>query len=227
GSHSRATRVSLGTTSLSSSSRLPARSGELLVNPVTLPPGRARLSTNPVPTGSPAAAMTIGVAVVTFLAGRVSVAPLVTMISTSRWTNSAARSGRRLFLPSAYRYSMTMFCPSIHPRSRSPCWNALCQGAVSEAENGERMPIRAIFFGCWASAFTTRATNTTATRIDDSAAFFITHLVSSVIYHAHGNKGMCDLHGGRRHGFVERKDPILLERQLDGTQDLFDGEYSS
>src|SRR5262245_19926176 len=171
--------------------------------------------------------MTIGVSVVTCLAGRVSVAPLVTMISTSRRTNSAARSGRRLFLPSAYRYSMTIFCPSIHPRSRSPCWNALCQGAVSEAENGERMPIRAIFFGCWASAFTTRATNTTATRIDDSAAFFITHLVSSVIYHAHGNKGMCDLHGGRRHGFVERKDPILLERQLDGTQDLFDGEYSS
>src|SRR5262249_38130925 len=96
--------------------------------------------------------MTIGVAVVTFLAGRVSVAPLVTMISTSRRTNSAARSGRRLFLPSAYRYSMTMFCPSIHPRSRSPCWNALCQGTVSEAENGERMPIRAIFFDCCADA---------------------------------------------------------------------------
>src|SRR5262245_2372186 len=113
--------------------------------------------------------MTIGVAVVTFLAGRVSVAPLVTMISTSRRTNSAARSGRRLFLPSAYRYSMTMFCPSIHPRSRSPCWNALCQGTVSEAENGERMPIRAIFFGCCAAA-------------DEQSARSMAHRVRTVIF---------------------------------------------
>src|SRR5262245_62839784 len=74
---------------------------------------------------------------------------------------------------------------------------------------------------------TATANNTTTTRIDGTAALFIAHLVSSVIYHADGNKGMCDLHGGRRHGFVERKDPILLERQLDATQDLFDGEYSS
>src|SRR5262245_32002648 len=74
---------------------------------------------------------------------------------------------------------------------------------------------------------TATANNTTTTRIDGTAALFIAHLVSSVIYHADGNKGMCDLHGGRRHGFVERKDPILLERQLDATQDLFDGEYTS
>jgi hypothetical protein len=32
---------------------------------------------------------------------------------------------------------------------------------------------------------------------------------------------------GRRQGFVEGKDLILLERQLDATQDLFDGEISS
>src|SRR5262249_45242003 len=73
---------------------------------------------------------------------------------------------------------------------------------------------------------TATASNTTAIRIDGTAAFFIAHLVSSVMYHADRDKGKCDLHG-RRHGFVERKDPILLERQLDGTQDLFDGEYSS
>jgi hypothetical protein len=62
----------------------------------------------------------------------------------------------------------------------------------------------------------------TAIRIDVTAAFFIAHLVSSVIYHADRDKGKCDLHGGR--WFAEGKDPILLERQLDATQDLFDGE---
>src|SRR4029453_2128547 len=55
-----------------------------------------------------------------------------------------------------------------------------------------------------ASAVTPRASNTTATRIDDTAALFIERLVSSVIYHADRDKGKCDLHGGRRQGFVIR-----------------------
>src|SRR5262244_1051251 len=74
---------------------------------------------------------------------------------------------------------------------------------------------------------TATASRITATAMAPTAALFIVSLVSSVMYHADRDKGKCDLHGGRRHGFVERKDPILLERQLDGTQDLFDGEYSS
>jgi hypothetical protein len=45
----------------------------------------------------------------------------------------------------------------------------------------------AIFDRC-ASAITPTASNTTATRIDGTAAFFIAHLVSSVIYHAEENK---------------------------------------
>ena len=49
-----------GTTSRKSSSRLPARSGAWIDRPVTLPPGRARLATRPLPTGSPAIAKTIG-----------------------------------------------------------------------------------------------------------------------------------------------------------------------
>src|SRR5262245_37565221 len=38
------------------------------------------------------------------------------------------------------------------------------------------------------------------------------------MYHAERDKGKCDLHGGRRQGFVEGKDPIFLERQLDATK---------
>jgi hypothetical protein len=50
---------------------------------------------------------------------------------------------------------------------------------------------------------TATASNTTAKRIDGTAAFFIAHLVSSVIYHVDRDKGKCDLHDGRRQGLVE------------------------
>src|SRR5215475_9250988 len=55
-----ANRPRPGTTSSKSSSRLPARSAARVARPLTLPPGRARLATMPVPTGSPATAKTIG-----------------------------------------------------------------------------------------------------------------------------------------------------------------------
>src|SRR5262249_39700460 len=43
-----------GTTSRNRASRLPARSVDCSDRPVTLPPGRARVATKPVPTGSAA-----------------------------------------------------------------------------------------------------------------------------------------------------------------------------
>src|SRR6266567_1218494 len=58
--HSIATRCSPGTISLRSSSRLGVTSADTSEMPVRLLPGRARLSTNPVPTGSPAANDTTG-----------------------------------------------------------------------------------------------------------------------------------------------------------------------
>jgi hypothetical protein len=57
------------------------------------PPGRARLPTNPDPTGSPTPTMTIGIAVVAFLAASVACPADVTMTSTFSRTSSAARSG--------------------------------------------------------------------------------------------------------------------------------------
>src|SRR5712691_6209441 len=41
-----------------------------------------------------------------------------------------------------------MFCPSIQPRSRSPCRKAWCQGAASAGEKGDSSPIRGTFAGC-------------------------------------------------------------------------------
>jgi len=56
----KANRGTPGATSRKSSCRLPARSGVNIDRPVTLPPGRARLATRPVPTASPMTADTIG-----------------------------------------------------------------------------------------------------------------------------------------------------------------------
>ena len=51
-----------------SSSCFPVTHGEMVVNPVTLPPGRARLITSPWVTASAELTMTIGMAVVAALA---------------------------------------------------------------------------------------------------------------------------------------------------------------
>ncbi len=69
------TRASLGTASLSISSLLVFSSGAKLENPVTLPPGRARLATRPAPTGSAAVAITMGMVVVAFLAANAACRP--------------------------------------------------------------------------------------------------------------------------------------------------------
>src|SRR5439155_4047807 len=67
----------------------------MLVGPVMFPPGRARLATNPLPTGSPALAMTMGMVLVArWAAGIAGVAP-ATMTSTFICTSSSARPGRR------------------------------------------------------------------------------------------------------------------------------------
>ena len=55
-----ATRVTPGAISLSNSSHLPLRPYSNCIKPVALPPGRARLSTKPAPTGSGTCANTIG-----------------------------------------------------------------------------------------------------------------------------------------------------------------------
>ena len=79
-----ATRLRAGTTSRNSSSLRPPRSVCMFDRPVTLPPGRARLATSPVPTGSPAEAKTIGIVDVAFLTDMVAAVPAVTMTSTLR-----------------------------------------------------------------------------------------------------------------------------------------------
>src|SRR5262245_32647500 len=60
--------------------------------PVTLPPGRARLATSPLPNGSPAAVITIGMVAVARLAANGARVPAAAMTSTLSRTRSAASS---------------------------------------------------------------------------------------------------------------------------------------
>ena len=128
-----ATRESLGTISFKSSSCFPLISGERVAKPVMFPPGRARLATNPLPTGSGSCAMTIGIVEVASLTARVTVGPAETMTSTLRRTSSAAISLRRSSFPSAERHSMIMFLPSTYPSSRRPWRNASMRAVTAEA----------------------------------------------------------------------------------------------
>ena len=71
---------------------MPAISGDKSDRPVTLPPGRARLATRPLPTGSVTVTKTIGMTAVACLAAMTTGVPDVTMTSTLSRTNSAAIS---------------------------------------------------------------------------------------------------------------------------------------
>jgi len=71
-----------------------------LVTPVTLPPGRLRLATQPSCTGSRLVVNTMGIVVVAALAGN-SATPFGAITSTLRRTKSAASAGKRLYCPSA------------------------------------------------------------------------------------------------------------------------------
>jgi hypothetical protein len=89
------------------------------------PPGRVRLATKPLPTGSLAVAKTVGMAENARVALLLRMtAPVVTMTSTFMRTNSATISAARTPLPSAQRYSMCTVLPSTQPSSRRRCTKA-------------------------------------------------------------------------------------------------------
>ena len=118
---------------------------------MTLPPGRARLATNPAATGSPAFVITIGIVVVAFFAANAGGVAATTIRSTLRRTKSAASSGRGSDFCSPNRYSMAIFFPSIQPSLLSSCRNASKRTALPEAVLPSRKPMRGTFPVCCAS----------------------------------------------------------------------------
>jgi hypothetical protein len=109
-----------------------------------LPPGCARLETNPLPTGSDTHANTIGIARVSACNAAVAGVLMVTSASRFSWTSSLANRRMRSTLPA----------PSIHPSSKSRLRKAASQawasGSVSASEL--KTPTRRILSGCCAGA---------------------------------------------------------------------------
>ena len=85
-----ATRVTPGAICLSSSSHFPLMLYSKFMKPVALPPGRARLSTKPAPTGSATTGNTIGTVRVACSNGPTVEAPWARMTSGASAANSAA-----------------------------------------------------------------------------------------------------------------------------------------
>src|SRR5215472_3462136 len=108
GSRTAPTRENPCTASRSSSSLLPTILASLdNKNPVTLPPGRAKLSTSPSATGSSTLPNQIkGVVRVTFRAAKIPAVDPTTITAGLSATRSATSTGKRSASPSPNRYSI-------------------------------------------------------------------------------------------------------------------------
>ena len=126
--------VAVGMISCSASRRFGATSTLKVVTPVRLPPGRLRLATRPNLTGSPAVTKTIGIVAVAALAASAAGVVVAAITVTFRRTKSAANSGSRSLCPSAQRYSIETFRPSMYPASFTPCRNAAILDAYPPGE---------------------------------------------------------------------------------------------
>ncbi len=113
-------------------------------SPVALPPGRDRLATNPLPSGSTATGKTIGIDDVACFAAATALPP-ATMMSTSRFTNAWAIAGACSLRPSVQRYSMVMVRPLIQPSSPSRCSNAAICSRHAVGDVVPRKPMTGTF----------------------------------------------------------------------------------
>src|SRR5262249_39141501 len=149
-------RAALGTASFSSSRRLPAREFSATVEtPVTFPPGREKLATNPLATGSVEMTMMIGIVVVASWAAWMAWPETATIASGRSCTSSRASPGSRSNLSSANRRSPTNFRPSTYRRSRSALGRtfAIVGMEGSGPPPAERIPRRyTLPAACWAWA---------------------------------------------------------------------------
>ena len=90
------------------------------MKPVALPPGRARLSTKPAPTGSATTANTIGTVRVACSNGPMVEVPVARMTSGASATNSAACLRMSAALAVAQRLSIRTLRPMVQPNCCQP-----------------------------------------------------------------------------------------------------------
>src|SRR6516225_4859930 len=152
GSRTTATRVVLGDISLSRSSNFALKLNSKLVKPVALPPGRAKLATKPLPTGSIVVTNTIGT--VRLICSKSATIELAVPRTTSGFdaTNSAAYLRNSSVLPAPQRVSTCTLPPSCQPNCCSACTNAASQAWPCSASVFISTPIRRIRSGRCARA---------------------------------------------------------------------------
>ncbi len=107
-----------------------------------LAPGRSRLATRPVSTGSEPSGNTIGIVPDADFAARIAGGVAGMMISTPSPASSAARAGSRSNLPSANLQTSSTFDPSTYPSSLRPCVSSFHQSLIPGSVAGLKMPIR-------------------------------------------------------------------------------------
>src|SRR5262245_59693136 len=136
-----------------------------------LPPGRARLATRPLPTGSPAVAKTMGMIDVACFVARVCGVPDVTMTLTLSRTNSAALWAARSARPSDQRYSIAMVRPSVQPSSRSRCTKAATHSLAAERVLWPKKPMVGSLSPCCARTASGQATAAPPSSVMNSRLF--------------------------------------------------------
>ncbi len=120
GSRRTAVRVTFGAICLRSSSHFPHKLYSNVMNPVALPPGRARLLTKPSPTGSTTITNTIGMVWVACSIGGTAGLPETRMTSGASAANSAAYFRASMASAPGQRSSICTFRPSVQPNCCSP-----------------------------------------------------------------------------------------------------------
>src|SRR4026208_2230333 len=112
------------------------------VDPVTFPPGRARLWPTPTPTASPTPAKTIGMVVVAFFDAKAAgVLQEAKRTSTRCLTRSAVSPDNLSYRPSAPRYANATLRPAPNPRRTGdppPTRRILPAGCASAASGAAR-----------------------------------------------------------------------------------------
>ena len=142
------------------------------VNPVALPPGCARLATNPAPTGSMTFANTIGALRLACCSAATLALAEARMTSGASPTNSAA-SVRRSASPAGQRVSIRTLRPSVQPNCRSPSRKAASRACSIGSRPAPPIstPMRRIRSGCCARAASGHAATVPLSSVMNSRRF--------------------------------------------------------
>ena len=150
----KATREVPGATCNKISNILPMTENSKEENPVMFPPGRARLFTQPVPTGSPPLGNTIGTELVFIISTGITRPPRAKRTSGFNSKRLAALARMRSISSPVQRSSNWILPPSVQPSFCNSCRNARRWAwiSVSLAAYGIKIPMRRIRKGGCARA---------------------------------------------------------------------------